>query len=188
MTIKELCVKHGSNKTPEYSQSFTPVYDFLLSKLENVENVLEVGVGYRKVMQKYIPFEYKPGASLRVWRDYCPKAYVWGFDIDKRASFENEERMSFVLVDSTDSQQMSILMNVIGKQFDLIVDDGDHTGGGQIATALNLLPHMKKGGMYFIEDVKKVSKVMEALKDYKPFLFDWTVNSEGNDRLIFIQL
>jgi alpha-mannosidase len=79
-------------------------------------------------------------------------------------------------------------MSNINEQFDLIVDDGDHSGGGQIATALNLLPHMKKGGMYFIEDVKKVSKVMEALKDYKPFLFDWTVNGEGNDRLIFIQL
>jgi hypothetical protein len=88
MTIKELCVKHGSNKTPEYSQSFAPVYDFLLSKLENVENVLEVGVGYKKVMQKYISestvptFEYKPGASLRVWRDYFPNAHIYGLDID----------------------------------------------------------------------------------------------------------
>jgi len=193
MKIKELCVKYGSNKTKEYQQSFAPIYDFLCSKL-SAENVLEVGVGYTKMMQKYITestiptFKYKAGASLKVWRDYFPNAQVYGLDIDERARVENEERIHFYLIDSTNKEQITELMNKIDKQFDLIVDDGDHSKRGQIATALNLLPYMKKGGMYFIEDTKHAPQVMEALKDYKPFLFDWTVNGEGNDRLIFIQL
>ena len=43
----------------------------------------------------------KPGASLRVWRDYFPNAIIYGADIDKDILFA-EERIKTFYIDQLD--------------------------------------------------------------------------------------
>jgi hypothetical protein len=40
----------------------------------------------------------KPGASLYVWRDFFPNAYIFGADIDKEVLF-NDKRITTGYID-----------------------------------------------------------------------------------------
>jgi len=50
---------------------------------------------------------------------------------------------------------VSVLKNVSSNQgtFDVIIDDGGHTMNQQITSFNNLLPKVKSGGIYVIEDL-----------------------------------
>ena len=68
----------------------------------------------------------KPGASLRMWRDYFYNANIYGADIDKGILF-NEDRINTYFVDQLDSETIKSMWNNIGlKDFDIIIDDGLH--------------------------------------------------------------
>jgi len=46
---------------------------------------------------------YKPGSSLRVWKDYFKNAEIYGADLDKTILFNNEDKIHTFYVDQLDS-------------------------------------------------------------------------------------
>ncbi len=64
-----------------------------------------------------------PGASLRAFRDYLPKATIIGADIDKRILFQ-DGRIQTYFVDQTDLRSLESLGENIPDFVDLIIDDG----------------------------------------------------------------
>lgn len=169
MTIQELCVKHGTDKTPEIAHDYAPVYDELFKYRKDIETFLEIGIGYPELMGHVK--NYKTGASLYVWRDYFKKATIHAIDVAEGSLF-TDERIKTYLCDQGSIPEMTKLAEQIGP-FDIVVDDGSHLLWDQIISFKILQPYMKKGGLYFIEDCLHWADILYALKTYNIKLYQW---------------
>jgi hypothetical protein len=95
----------------------------------------------------------KPGASLRVLRDYFFNASVYGADIDKDILFD-EERIKSFYIDQIDPEAIRSFWQSVGvSDVDLIIDDGLHTFEAGSTLFLHSIDKLSKTGIYIIEDV-----------------------------------
>lgn len=155
----ELCIlgkKYLVDKCPAINHTYTPQYDKILKSMrDDAKVVLEIGIGNIPLMIGISGRDYKPGASLRMWRDYFPKAKIIGCDILDNVLFQEPPIHTF-RVDQSSEESLINLMNIvklIEDYADFIIDDGSHNEQHQIITFKTLWPLVKKGGMYIIEDV-----------------------------------
>ena len=159
--MTELCklgLKYGTDKYPSY----TPFYDMLFNQTRlAVTRVLELGIGTVGCMG-HVP-GYRPGASLRMWRDYFPNAQITGVDIDQSVLFE-EDRINTVLCNQSDLSGETYGWDK--ESFDLILDDASHSSADQHATLFQMLPYVKSDGIYIIEDAcdRGVHNVSNAIR------------------------
>jgi hypothetical protein len=173
--LAELCDKYGSDKGeikktghpyPWPSHSYTDFYSRLFdhSRFE-VKRVFECGLGTTDTsIFANMGVDGKPGASLRVWRDYFPNAQVIGADIDRRVLFE-EERIKTFYLDQTDPAVIAEFWNNIGLgDFDFMLDDGYHSYEAGICLFENSVSRLSRDGIYIIEDVGELNLL--KFKDY----------------------
>lgn len=141
----DLCVKYGTDKV---IWGYTPTYfEHLAPKREEVRKVLEVGIcGERDIPNNVT------GASLFVWRDFFPNAEIIGLDNDPRWMV-NTDRIRSFCVDAYDSAALGRVLNEVGGDFDLIVDDAVHDPIPQLGLLADLWPSLRDGGLYAMEDV-----------------------------------
>jgi hypothetical protein len=130
------------------------IYGSILAAPEAVTNVFEVGLGTnnRNVVSNMVGRGDQPGASLRAFREFLPRAQIYGADIDRRILFE-EERISTFFLDQTDPKSFDVLSASIPTDFDLIIDDGLHSPNANIATLSFGLGKLKIGGWLVVEDI-----------------------------------
>lgn len=175
--LAELCDKYGSDKGeiktsghpyPWASHNYTDYYSRLFDHCRpSVRTVFECGLGTNNTsVLSNMTESGKPGASLRVWRDYFPNAQIFGADIDKGVLFE-EERIKTGYMDQTDPGSVSSYFAEMGVEaFDFMIDDGLHTfeaGKSLFESAISrLAPH----GIYVIEDIH-VWDLMQFEKYFK---------------------
>lgn len=121
---------------------------------------------------------YKPGGSLRAWRDYFVNSDIHGADVQPDTQFSDEERITTHICDSTNGELVKNFMDGLQtKQFDIIIDDGSHYDLNQLKTLQNFYPYVKEGGIYVIEDIYPGSRVstvpqsLETLCNGDPFFF-----------------
>jgi hypothetical protein len=133
----------------------------------------------------------KPGASLRVWRDYFPNALVYGADIDETVLFQ-EERIQTLSVDQLNPDSIREMWRRAGVgDFDLMVDDGLHTFEAGRTLFLNSNNKLARNGIYVIEDVhlldlleyKKFFDSLEFVVDYV-CLYQETQESVDNNLVV----
>jgi hypothetical protein len=163
--LAELCDKYGSDKGEirttdhPYPWPSHTYADFLCARFghcrELITRVFECGLGSNN---PNLPANMgplgRPGASLRVWRDYFPNAMIFGADIDPTILFE-EERIKTFYVDQTAKNSVDELWRKIGlSDFQLIIDDGVHTFDAGICLFENSISKLATNGYYIIEDVK----------------------------------
>ncbi len=143
VTTSPLCEIAKKFKTDKFQpHQYTPVYYRLLGdRTESISRLLEVGIG--------------KGRSLRMWEQFFPNATIYGIDIDADRLI-NEGRIISRLADQANEKQMRAVAKEMGGSFDVIVDDGAHDYGRQIAAMNALLPLLAKDGIYFIEDIRDV--------------------------------
>lgn len=147
----KLATAYGTDKAGWYS----PVYDLLLNgRRDEVKTVLEIGIGTKEAMQ-HVP-GYEPGASLRMWADYFPNALVFGADVVP------SDLPNVFQLDQGNIAQLRHAGEIHGP-FDLIVDDGSHNPHHQIIGAQTLVPFLRRGGLYIIEDVNNFDEIMRGL-------------------------
>jgi hypothetical protein len=167
-TLFDLVEKYGTDKT---LSGYTYTYQDLFQPIkDNVKTVLEIGLG---TLDPSIPstfvgntrlFDfYKPGGSLRVWRDFFPNAKIYGVDIAEDCMFQ-EDRIKTFLFDSSDAQKCSYELKNL--EFDIIIDDGNHDPKYQVETLRNLFPLLNINGYYIIEDIGGYSGTEELLIEY----------------------
>ena len=151
--LRELFDREGTDKG-EYSKT----YEMLLyPQREDVSNFLEIGIGTllpgKSSMIGHVDENYRPGASLRAWREFFPNSHIFGVDIQSDTQ-ANDLRISTFLCDSTSSESVNKFIDHTGVQaFQVIVDDGSHWGEDQLHSLENFWPHLEPGGFYFIEDI-----------------------------------
>ena len=90
------------------------------------------------------------GASLRMWRDYFPKAVIHGLDIDPARSFE-AVRIQVTIGSQANPDVLARVAD--GAALDLVVDDGSHVVDHMLTSFRSLWHRIKPGGFYIIEDL-----------------------------------
>lgn len=188
--LSELCDRYGSDKgslgfspTPFawLPHTYTHHYGQILStRRDKVHLVLEYGIGTNNPeIPSSMGVGGRPGASLRVWRDYFPKARVYGADIDRDCLF-NEDRITTYFVDQTSPDTFDEMWEQIGDlKFDLIVDDGLHTTDAAVTTLQKSLDHLASNGIYIIEDLS-TSEIYEVISAFSELNFEARIMPSGS--------
>lgn len=86
------------------------------------------------------------GASIQTWREFFPKAKVYGIDLNPDCAGEG-----IFIGSQIDHNFLSEVIYAIGKP-NIIIDDASHYAPYTIDTFEYLFPKMAKGGYYVIED------------------------------------
>jgi hypothetical protein len=183
--FNKLCILHGTDKGFLKStatkllkphelkpHTYSTIYHNLFSHCrESINLVFELGIGSNNInITSNMTSNGKPGASLRVFRDYFPKAEIYGGDIDNKILFQ-EERIFTFEVDQLSSLSIEKMWSNINKSnFDLIVDDGLHTCEATFNLFKNSFKKLRNGGIYIIEDVhySYIKNLANKLKKYNP--------------------
>jgi hypothetical protein len=173
--IAQLCDLYGSDKGEIKSEghpyawpshTYADYYSQLFSHCRNsVTKVFECGLGTNNPeLLSSMGIHGKPGASLRVWRDYFPNAIIYGADIDQDVLFE-EERIKTFYMDQLNPKSIKEYWEMVGEDnFDFMLDDGLHTFEAGSSLFNNSIGKLSKLGTYVIEDV-----LFEDLCRYKDF-------------------
>jgi SAM-dependent methyltransferase len=162
--LSELCDQYGSDKGsstlglkpyPWPPHDYTAIYSLIFSlSRHSVRNVLECGIGTNdQHIKSNMTNSGKPGASLRVWRDFFPLAEIYGVDIDPKALF-HENRINTFEVDQTSKSSIERFKAQIPNiEFDIIIDDGLHEFFAGQKFFINTFGILRNGGFYVIEDI-----------------------------------
>jgi len=169
--------KNRSGYTATYKELFEPIRN-------TCKAVLEIGIGTmdRSVVSSFagnlslFP-HYLPGGSLRSWRDYFPGAQITGVDIASDCMF-TEERIRTVMGDSSGLG----ILGLLDKQYDVIIDDGNHNPKYQMATLRNLKNLLSPNGIYVIEDINGYGGEDGYMDAYRDELSELTKGMEVSDR------
>jgi hypothetical protein len=183
--LTKLCKKYITNKGYELSQidnnkfnlynyqNYSDYYSeiFALNK-NNIKNLLELGIGSIDKNNLYnmnmLGKKYKPGASLRVWRDYFKKARIYGADIDKKSLF-TEKRIKTTYVNQSKKKTILNMFKTFGvNKFDIIIDDGCHRYEETKKFFEIAINKLKEDGIYIIEDIvpSQRKKYLNYFKKY----------------------
>lgn len=94
------------------------------------------------------------GFSLLMWRDYLGNAEVHGADCNHRPRLLDGGRNKNVLFHRVDCGDWEALEREFGGMtFDVVIDDASHQLSQQVVSYEVLLPLVRPGGVYVIEDV-----------------------------------
>jgi hypothetical protein len=154
--LANLIEKYGSDKNISgYSDLYSQVFE--TNGLNKITSFLEIGIGTLQpeiestfVGNARLFPDYKPGNSLRAYREFFPDAKIYGIDVAEDCRLE-EERLKTFIFDSTDSTKCREYLGSMS--FDAIIDDGLHTAHGQLKTLKNLFNRVAFDGFYIVEDL-----------------------------------
>lgn len=152
--------------------TYIPIYEYLLKPYrDSAQKVLEIGVAQ--------------GYSLRMWNEYFnDKCTIKGIDIQKaKLCCDN---LDVTYGDSQNAQLWNSWDN-----FDVIIDDGDHSLYGQVKTAEVWLPKLKRSGIYIIEDVvsiddNQLDSLQDICEDIYLYMFDMRYVKNRYDDIMII--
>lgn len=123
------CQTDKSSQTHCYAQHYEKYFESLRDK-EFV--MLEIGVS--------------AGGSMKSWREYFPKAKIYGIDNNPDCAGEG------VFIGSQiDKEFLDKVIAEIGTPL-IVVEDGSHYGPYTIQTFEHLFPKVAEGGWYVVED------------------------------------
>ena len=142
------------------------VYQSIFSELKTEKqiNILEIGLGTNNPdTVSHMGANGRPGASLYAYRDFFPKANIFGADVDKRILFESE-RIKTAYVDQLKPETFNQMHIDLGKpSLDLFIEDGLHS----VAASLNSLNYAisvtKKNGYIILEDLYNPQHIWQSL-------------------------
>ncbi len=92
------------------------------------------------------------GRSLKMWKDYFPRADIIGIDILEDCKKYESERIQVEIGSQADKSFLQNLCDKYGT-FEIIIDDGSHLWNDIISSFNFLFPRLAGGGHYVIEDL-----------------------------------
>jgi len=135
-------------QTPETFSDKGSVHTYIDTYFEILKNynhckIFEIGV--------------RTGGSIWLWKHLLPDYEIWGIDVDANfygnRPFADELRQDpKIHVKFKRNSFNAESYSDIPKDFDLIIDDGDHSAEGICKTLDHAWHHLKNGGTYVIED------------------------------------
>jgi Methyltransferase domain len=108
---------------------------------------------YRGKAVNVVEFGVSHGGSLEMWRDYFGwDARITGVDLDPRCAKLGGDQIEVFIGDQENRGFLNDLADKVG-EIDIVIEDGGHTMGQQIATFEELWPRVRNGGVFLIEDL-----------------------------------
>jgi SAM-dependent methyltransferase len=94
------------------------------------------------------------GTSLKTFARYFPNGKIIGVDIkDDKPDFTGFPNIVFARGDQRKAEELDAICAAHAPNgLDVIIDDASHYGAWSLASYTALFPHLKPGGLYFIED------------------------------------
>ena len=131
----------------------------LRDRREDVKKILEIGV--------------QTDRSVNMWREYFPNAVIHGLDIDPKCKSFESDRIRIHIADQGNRVSLEKVLGEIGKDFDLIIDDGSHIPKHQILSFKLLYPALSSHGMYVLEDTGPYigDKRFKVIKSLLPLIY-----------------
>lgn len=185
--LTQLAIKYNSDKY--HFHSYIPnFYEGILAG-RSVTRMLEIGIGYRDLMAPLVP-EYTHGSSLYMWSEYFTDADgvppgVFSCDIREDALINDDDKKIWSMkCDQSKPRELWDLIRWSGGYFDLIIDDGSHQPEHQLITASVLMPSLRPGGLYVVEDCweDKAHELAAKLGGHV-----WVGNKRGDDCVVWVE-
>lgn len=172
----KLCLlgsKFGTNKSSINLEgprsSFTGLYTLILSNIRNKKiNFAEIGV--------------EKNSSIKMWRDFFPKAKIFAFDNDNKklvlAKKKKVYQTYYNKMDVKNSKDIKANLGKIKGKIDVLLDDSTHEFEDQIRIIKNSYKFLKKDGIIIIEDIHRYKKshkeenYFKELKTIKKHFFE----------------
>ena len=88
-----------------------------------------------------------------MWREYFPNSNIYGIDIDPRCKQFQSDRIKIYIGSQSDPEITGAAVADAVGGFDIILDDGSHVNSLTLKSFELLFPHLKRGGLYIIEDL-----------------------------------
>ena len=166
--LNNLCQRHGTDKgslrkSPDLHtlnrqvHSYADFYEMIFGSMRRLPKVkvFECGIGTDDPrLASTMGLKGKPGASLRVWRDWFEDATIVGADIDRKILF-SEPGIATFYVDQTNPDSIrSLWKDVDVEFFHIMIDDGLHTFEAGKILFENSIEKLSETGYYIIEDVR----------------------------------
>lgn len=171
MNLDSLFKQHGTDKSSLH-HNYSPYYERHFSSFKDKQiTMLIAGVG---------GYEYpdRGGGDLRAFNDYFINGKIVGFDIHDKSGLKFPKRVSVYKGSENDAVFLNDLISKIG-QPDIIINDASHMNRLCIESFTILFPHLKKGGIYVIEDLESSwwnSHGFDGQPDYKDMTFKSSIN------------
>lgn len=142
--LDTLAIKYGTDKSSA-GHNYTQIYELYFNPLQN------------KCI-KFLEIGFAGGPSAHMWDTYFtnPFSRLYFIDINPdcfKYTHDLSSRCSLHLVNQGSEAELNQWIQSVGGDFDLIIDDGGHQMQQQITSFKTLFPHLKKGGLYIIEDL-----------------------------------
>jgi hypothetical protein len=173
--LGDILAKNKSDKSTTHNYHI--MYSFILNKLGENINVLEIGLGTNNpVLVSSMGSGGRPGASLYAFSEYLPNANIYGADVDKDILFQSD-RIKTCYVDQLEEKSFNNFSYKFGDvKYDLIIDDGLHSIGANFNTLLFALNHLNENGWIVIEDIhiidnwKSIDFILKSTNKYKTYI------------------
>jgi capsular polysaccharide biosynthesis protein len=136
-TLDEIGLQTGTDKSSAL-HDYLAVYDATFAHLRDKPiQLVEIGV--------------HKGSSLRMWEEYFPRARLFGIDISPDCQQYTTERATVLIGDQSKPQFLDQLARKLWPT--ILIDDGSHVWRHQIETLQTLLPMVRPGGFFVVEDI-----------------------------------
>ncbi len=176
--LGEILRKNQSDKSGTHN--YHVVYSYIFRQLgDRPIKTLEVGIGTNNQdLVSSMGWNGRPGASLYAFREFLPKAQVYGADID-RGILMTGDRIKTSYVDQMNMNTFKDMNDNFGNvKFDLIIDDGLHSIGANLNTLVYALDQVADGGWIVIEDIalnqhdywRPMDAILQTMPQYDAFM------------------
>jgi SAM-dependent methyltransferase len=190
-SITDLCrlgAKYPTDKSPYSTENYntpngsghrhpyTSVYNFIFSSLR-----------YQKI--KLAEIGILDNMSMVCWREYFPKAELFGFEFNpKYLQLGKESELKNTTYDYIDVRSESSIINCLDKhgKFDIIIDDSTHIFEDQIRFCKIAYKYLTEGGILIIEDIfrnKDEENYEQALSEISKYFSTMTFILTEHDLL-----
>jgi hypothetical protein len=93
------------------------------------------------------------GGSIAAWCESMPEASIVGVDKDLSLMWIEPHKYNNLKLLCGYHGEYQTYLPIMGKKFDIIIDDGSHQSSEQIQNFYTLRGFLKSGGIYVVEDV-----------------------------------
>jgi demethylmacrocin O-methyltransferase len=177
-TLDQIAIECGTDRATVFTRTYAKPHGY--------------SIRYDSV---FTPFRTKPlkvleigaagGEGIRMWLEYFQNAHVFGVDNNPDAFKGPIDRYTFVLGDQSCTTFWKCFIADYGSDWDIIIDDGGHFSGGIITTFESLWQHVKRGGIYAIEDLAcAYSSIFQTpgFKSHMEFVKELVENANKGER------
>ena len=179
--LTQLANKFGSDKGSEIKYAalphlYTNIYEPLFKKFKNRKiNLLEIGLDTKT----YHSGDTIDAPSLSMWLEYFSKAEIYGIDINDYDFLNKIDRLKFYRANQSSRRELGNFKKKYKTKFDIIIDDASHASSHQQISLVELLPLVKKGGYYIIEDLfwQPFTEKQTTLELFEHLEYSGTFNS-----------